>query len=100
MIEESTGTTMVPPVVVDWASPEPVPETSTGFERTTDVEVAFAACVSWKLATTPEVNAVVFAPLSRQRSEPGAEKQESVFPATEAAGPAVALTAEIWVEGY
>ena len=100
VIEESKGTTMVPPVAVSWASPEPAPETSTGLERTTGVDVALAACVSWKLATTPEVNAVVFGPPSRQRSEPGAEKQERDFPAAAAAGPAVALTAEIWVVGY
>jgi len=70
-------------------------ETPTGFDIPIEVVLALAASVNWTLATTPEANALVFGPLSRQVSKPGVEAHARVFPAAEAAGPAAAPIAKI-----
>jgi len=95
VIEERAGTATMPPIVVNAGSTEPVAATPTGFDMPIDVVVALAVKVSWTLATTPAAIALVFRPASKQVNEPCAEEHESVFPAAVAAGPAVALTAEI-----
>jgi hypothetical protein len=93
--ERAAGTVTIPPAVVNEGSPEPVASTPTAFDMPIDAVVALVARVSWTLATTPAVIAFVFKPAARHVNKPGAEAHESVFPAAVAAGPAVALIAEI-----
>jgi hypothetical protein len=95
VIEERAGTATMPPAVVNVGSSEPVAATPTGFDMLICVVVALVARVSWTLATTPVAIPLVFRPASKQVNEPCAEEHESVFPAAVAAGPAVALIAEI-----
>lgn len=95
IIDESAGTAMMPPEVFNVGSPEPFASTSTGFAMPIDVEVDFAAMVSWTLATTPAAIVFVFKPVSRQVNKLDTTVHDNVFPAAVAAGPAVALIAEI-----
>jgi hypothetical protein len=94
-MEREGGIATMPPTVVNAGSAEPVGSTPTGFDTLIDVVVAFAANVSWTLATIPAAIAFVFGPDSKQLIKPGAEAQESVFPAATDAGPAVTPKAEI-----
>jgi hypothetical protein len=97
--DETVGTMMVPFAPADTGSASPVASTPIGFVIATAVVTAFAARVSWTLATIPVAIVLVFTPVSRQVNEPDAEAQYMVLPAAVAAGPVPAEIAEIWLAG-
>ena len=95
VIVESAGTAMMPPAVVNAARLDPLGETPIGFDIPIEVVVALGVSVNWTLATIPAATAFAFGPLNRQVREPGTEPHSKVFPAVDAASPAVTPIAEI-----
>jgi hypothetical protein len=97
--DEMIGTRIVAPAVAETGNAAPVASTPIGFDRNTEIVVALGTRVICTVAAIPVPIVFVFNPVKRHVSRPGAEVQESALPAAVAAGPRVAATAEIWLDG-